>query len=175
MPQDATEQQLHLADIGIDELPVGMAALTGKEQRFIVEFVRNGGLAAPAARAAGYSDPEADATKIRRKPKIAAILAQIARAASVNAVTLVTRVSQRSQAAHYDWDRERNKPEGLRDTTAEIERLNAANNTDKILGSLLGLDKLKVESDVTFHGLTEEQLAHMRELQAGLEQRERQT
>lgn len=101
MTQAAAEnQQLPLfAEIGVESLPVGMADLTTKETRFVLAYLRTG-LASTAAREAGYSDPEADAAKIRRRPAVARVLNEAATTASANANGLARRVWERSQALH---------------------------------------------------------------------------
>lgn len=104
MPQDPTTSgQLPLfADLGVDTLPVGMAALSTKERSFVLGFLRTG-LAATAAREAGYSDPEADASKIRKRPKIAAVLAQVCRTAGANSSALAAKMWQQQQAYFAEW------------------------------------------------------------------------
>lgn len=172
MTQDPAPLQLPLfADFGVDTLPDGMADLSAKQTKFVLAFLRTR-QSATAAREAGYSDPEADGARIRRSPKVARVLTQVAAAAATSAVALIGRVGERSQAAHSDWQEARHKPEGLRSTKAEAELLSAVNATDKLLGGLIGLDTLKVQGEMQFHGLTADELATMRELQEGLAKRE---
>lgn len=138
------------------------------ETRFVLGFLRTG-LAATAAREAGYSDPEADAAKIRKRPKVAAVLTQVATAAAGNATALVRRVWERSQATHADWQIARNKPDGLRSTKEEAELLSAANTTDKLLGSLLGMDQLNISGAVAInHTIPPELQEHLLMLQRGM-------
>ena len=110
MTQAAAEnQQLSLfAEIGVAELPVGMADLTTKETRFVLAYLRTG-LASTAAREAGYADPEADAAKIRRRPAVARILNASATSAAANANGLAKRVWERSQAYHDELQQIRPK------------------------------------------------------------------
>lgn len=101
--EPATTRQLQLfAEIGVDSLPTGMAALTTRERTFVMGFLRTG-LAATAAREAGYSDPEADASKIRKRPKIAAVLAQACRTAGANSSALAAKMWQQQQAYFAEW------------------------------------------------------------------------
>ena len=105
MTQAATTAgQLSLfAELGVETLPVGMADLTAKQSRFVVAYLRTG-LAATAAREAGYSDPEADAAKIRRCPAVAAVLNQACRSAAGNATALAAGMWQRMQAYRAEWE-----------------------------------------------------------------------
>ena len=112
--QETTSLQLPLfAELGVESLPVGMSGLTTKETRFVLAFLRTG-LAATAAREAGYSDPEADASKIRKRPAIAAILTQAATQAAGNASALARRAWERSQALHDELQRIRPEVQRIR-------------------------------------------------------------
>lgn len=104
-PAPTSPEQLPLfAEIGVEALPAGMADLTGKETRFVLAYLRTG-LASAAAREAGYSDPEADAAKIRKRPAIAAVLAQASRTAAGNAAALAAGMWQRMQAYRAEWEK----------------------------------------------------------------------
>lgn len=107
------EQLALFAALGVAELPVGMADLTAKETRFVLAYLRTG-LASTAAREAGYSDPEADAAKIRRRPAVARILNASATSAASNAAGLARRVWERSQAFHDELQQIRPKIAALR-------------------------------------------------------------
>ena len=115
MTQAATQpEQLPLfAEIGVAELPAGMADLTAKETRFVLAYLRTG-LASTAAREAGYSDPEADAAKIRRRPAVARILNASATSAAGNAGALAKRIWERSQAFHDELQQIRPKIAAMR-------------------------------------------------------------
>lgn len=170
---DAADKQLSLfAEIGVDALPEGASRLSTRELAFCLEYLRTGRVT-HSAKVAGYSDPESDGSKIQKRPGVARFLASAGRSAAQNATALVTRAWQRSQALHADWQEERNKPEGRRSLKRETELAAQAGAADKLLGTLLGLDTLKldVKGDLRTT-LAPEELQLMRELNEGLKARE---
>lgn len=188
-PATPTPKQLPLfADIGADELPAGMAALTRQEQGFVLSYLRTG-LASVAAREAGYADPEADAAKIRRRPKVAAVLTQASRAAGGNAAALAAAMWQRKQAYRAEWEEIYPQIRAMRaaglpikandeDRTQAnyLDRLHFLENREKFLaGELARIEGLLKGIEITVtgavqhqHTLAPEMQAHLLELQAGL-------
>lgn len=190
MTQDSTTPgQLSLfAEIGVDAAPVGLADLSLKEQRFVLAYLRTG-LAASAAREAGYADPEADACKIRKRPGVVAVITQACRAAGANAEQLAADMWRRKQVYLAEWAElypqiRKIRAEGLplpcgdddpcqRNYLARLNFLEGrerfvAGELARIEGALKGID-LNVTGAVQHqHILAPEMQAHLVQLQQGL-------
>lgn len=123
--------------VGVDSLPLGVAALTRKQRVWLLEFLRTGN-GTEAARLAGYSSPESDGSKVRRHAGVQACLAHAGIQVAKSVDQLIVRASERSRAAHALFLEELNKPEGER-SAERLGRYQArADRTDMLLGSLLG-------------------------------------
>lgn len=125
------------ADVGLDSMPAGMAALTRRQRTFVLAYLRTGN-ASEAARVAGYSDPHADGYKVRTTPVVAAVLTQAAVEVSKNADQLVKRAWQRSVSLHALYEAEMDKAPGLRNTAQLLKLAAELNRVDGLLGTLLG-------------------------------------
>lgn len=125
------------ASVGLSDIPSGFSKLTKKQRDFTLTYLRTGNATA-AAREAGYSDPESDATKVQKAPEVAAILAQAGIVVAKDADQLIKRASVRSRSLHQLYEAELAKPESLRNT-AQLLKLSAElNRADGLLGSLIG-------------------------------------
>jgi phage terminase small subunit len=153
-------------ELGVDAAPVGVSELTRKQQTFVLAYLRTG-IASAAAREAGYSDPEADACKLRKQPVIQAVIAQASRAAGANAEALVAGMWRRKQAYLAEWEElyprlreKRVSPVPLNEDfrkvreaeLAELEARERVINAElgKIESTLKGID-VKVEGEVDHH------------------------
>jgi hypothetical protein len=149
--------------VGLADLPQGAAVLSRKQLEFCVAYLKTGSAVA-AGKTAGYADPEAHASKIMKVPGVAAFLAKAVARVAGNADQLIKRVWQRSADLQAEIEELRAKP--LRDWKRERELMTLANQTDTLLGTLLGKLVLKIEGDVNHHHtITPEQRAQIIQLQ----------
>jgi hypothetical protein len=125
------------ASVGVDALPLGVARLSRRERIFLLEYLRTG-TATEAARRAGYSMPESNASKLLKNNGIAACLAQAGVEVAKNVDQLVMRASERSRVLHTMFRAEVEKSEEQRDEKRICQLAGIADRADMLLGSLLG-------------------------------------
>jgi len=132
--------------VGLTELPLGASALNKRQLEFCLAYLKTGS-AMQAATIAGYSDPEAHGSKILKNPSVAVYLAKLITKVSGNPDTLVSRVWERSIDLHAEIKRLREGKSS--DWKKERELIAAANQTDTLLGSLIGKLVLKIEGSIS--------------------------
>jgi hypothetical protein len=153
--------------VGLMDLPLGASALNKRQLEFCLHYLKSGS-ALQAATAAGYSDPEAHASKILKHPAVAVFLAKSISKVAGNADQLVSRVWERSIDLHAEIKRLREGKSS--DWKKERELITAVNQTDTLLGSLIGKLVLKIEGSITHEHtvITPEARAQIIELQERL-------
>lgn len=136
------------AAVGVESLPLGVAALSRRQRTWLLEYLRTGN-ATEAARRADYSSPESDGAKVRKSAGVAACLAQAGVQVAKSVDQLVMRSSERSRSLHAIVKEEMEKPADLRNE-ARIQRFTRlAQFEDSLLGSLLGkISGVHVTGDV---------------------------
>jgi hypothetical protein len=127
--------------VGIENLPIGVTALSRREQRFCLEYLRTG-LWTEAARTAGYADPEKNAAKLRKNTGIAAFLAQASTALTEETKQLIIRAEERSRALQQLLRDEMERAPEKRKVNRIAKLAAAANRTDTLLGALKGIGKV---------------------------------
>lgn len=160
-PQDTPEkpeQQLALpgaeelfATVGVEDLPLGAADLTKKELMFALAFVRTGNASA-SAKEAGYSDPSGNAAKLLKRTDILRFLSPALKEAGKNADAVVQRVAARSRTLHEELMQLREKGD-LKDSKRERQLIRLVNQTDQLLGALLGkLSLINIDANINLNG-----------------------
>lgn len=180
---------------GIAELPDGVATLTRKEMKFVLAVLQHGQMA-KAAIEAGYSASSAGsiASETLSKPKVFAFYRKCVNQVAGKGDELVRRVYERSVIFHakaisaaqevadanawlmvdYKVEKGRNAKdrqgyELARDRAQRDEKhyTKLANETDALLGALIGKLKIKFEGNVTVNVVTDEDRRHLADLQRG--------
>jgi hypothetical protein len=155
--------------VGLAELPLGASKLNKRQLEFCLAYLQTGS-AVQAAKHAKYGDPEAHASKILNNPAVAVFLAKSISKVAGNADQLVSRVWERSIDLHAEIKRLREGKSS--DWKKERELITAVNQTDTLLGSLIGKLVLKIEGSISHEHtvITPETRAQIIELQDRLTQ-----
>jgi hypothetical protein len=174
----ATAEQLALPGakemfeaVGLTELPVGVSSLSKRQREFCLHYLQTGS-AYRAATQAGYSDPAAYATKVMKLPAVSGFLARAIGKVAGNADELIKRVWKRS--VDLQAELERLREHGSSDWRKEREIIAAVNQTDALLGTLLGKLVIKIEGNVSHQHsvLTPEDRAAIIKMQDEVAQRQ---
>lgn len=178
---------------GIAELPEGVTSLTRREMMFVLGVLQHGQMA-KAAVEAGYSQDSAQAiaSETLRRPKVFAFYRRCVEQVAGKGEELVRRVYERSVIYHakaitagqavadanewlmteYRTEKGRNAKDRVayelaRDRAMREEKhyTKLANETDALLGALLGKLKIKVEGSLKVNVVSDDDRQHLVDLQ----------
>lgn len=145
------------AEVGLESMPAGFAKMTKRQRNYVLGYLRTGNQT-EAARAAGYSSPESDGSKVQKTPVVQAVLAQAAIEVAKNADQLVKRAWTRSVSLHAIYEQELAKPATTRNQTTLLKVSAELNRVDGLLGSLLGkIQGLNITGSVKHSGSVDHQ------------------